>query len=73
MYLNELNGKNIYDVIKWIEELNSRERFNPHYDYTLELDENGNGSLMVGNYYSDGMDYFIENYIIVQTEERIWD
>ena len=73
MYFNRLNGKNVYDVIEWIDGLNARGGYYPHYDYTLELDENGDGSLMVGNYYSDGMDYDIVNYVIVWTEERVWD
>ena len=76
MYFNELNGKNIYEVVEWIDSLNEKNAGQlgmPHFDYELTLDENGDGELMVGNYWSDGMDYDIENYIIVQTNERVWD
>lgn len=73
MYFNKLNGKNVYDVVEWIKELNARGKYYPHFDYELELDENGDGTLMVGDYYSDGMDYEIEDYVIVWTEERVWD
>lgn len=70
-YLNRLNGIDFLNVLNWLDENN--------YSYVYEIDENGDGDISIGrkngkyNYYSDGYDLEIENWVVIYTYRRDWD